>query len=94
MYLGWRSRGSAREAPRGPWHLGRFGSAINLIAILWVAFITVILSVPDNMRAGRTIAIVTAMLAAWYVLGERHRFVGPAWTAQHAGATPHSIERS
>ena len=94
VYLGWRSRGSAREAPRGPWHLGRFGSAINLIAILWVAFITVILSVPDNMRAGRTIAIVTAMLAAWYVLGERHRFVGPAWTAQHAGAIPHSIERS
>jgi len=94
VYLGWRSRGSAREAPRGPWHLGRFGSAINLIAILWVAFITVILSVPDNMRAGRTIAIVTAMLAAWYVLGERHRFVGPAWTAQHAGATPHSIVRS
>jgi amino acid transporter len=85
VYLAWRSRGSVEEAPRGPWHLGRFGSSINLVAIVWVAFITVILSVPDNMRAGKTIAIVTAMLAVWYVLGERHRFAGPAWAAQHAG---------
>ena len=85
VVLGWRSRGTAREAPRGPWHLGRFGSSINLVAIVWVGFITVILSVPDHMRAGKTIAIVTAMLGAWYVAGERRRFTGPAWAAQHTG---------
>jgi len=77
VYLAWRLRGTAAEAPRGPWHLGRFGSSINLVAILWVAFITVILSIPDGMRAGKTIAGLTILLGAWYVVSERHRFRGP-----------------
>ncbi len=79
VYLAWRRRGTASAAPRGPWHLGRFGPAINLIAIVWVIFITVILSIPDNMRAGKTIAGLTLLLGVWYVLSERRRFRGPAW---------------
>src|SRR6266540_193226 len=67
---------------RGPWHLGRFGSRINAVAMLWVVFITVILAIPDNMRAGKTIAGLTVALSAWYLLTERHRFRGPAWSAQ------------
>ena len=67
------------ETPRGPWHLGRFGPAVNLLAIAWVIFITVILSVPDNMRAGKSMAVVTLLLAIWYLARERHRFRGPAW---------------
>ena len=82
VYLAWRRRGTPSEAPRGPWHLGRFGSAINLIAILWVLFITVILSIPDGMRAGKTIAGLTVLLSVWYLVSERHRFRGPAWTAK------------
>ena len=82
VYLAWRARGSAREAPRGPWHLGRFGSPINLAAMLWVVFITVILAIPDNMRAGKTIVGLTVALTLWYLLAERRRFRGPAWTAQ------------
>jgi len=81
VYLAWRRRGTAAAAPHGPWHLGRLGSAINLVAILWVIFITGILSIPDNMRAGKTIAGLTILLAAWYLLSERHRFRGPAWQA-------------
>jgi amino acid transporter len=83
VYLAWRVRGTAAEAPRGPWHLGRFGSSINLVAILWVVFITVILSIPDGMRAGKTIAGLTILLSVWYVVSERHRFRGPAWATQH-----------
>lgn len=82
VYLGWRRRGTAVEAPRGPWHLGRFGSTINVAAMAWVLFITVILSVPDDMRAGRAIAGVTILLAVWYVASERKRFRGPAWEQQ------------
>ena len=81
VYLVWRRRGSAAEAAPGPWHLGRFGASINFIAIVWVIFITVILSVPDNMRAGKTIAGLTILLGAWYLISERHRFRGPAWTS-------------
>ena len=81
VFLAWRARGSTAEVARGPWHLGRFGAAINVIAMLWVVFITVILAIPDDMRAGKTVVALTLALSAWYLSGERRRFKGPAWTA-------------
>jgi len=84
VYLVWRARGTSKEVSRGPWHLGRFGPAINLIAIVWVAFITVILALPDDMRAGKTVAILTLALAVWYLAAERRRFRGPSWAAPSA----------
>jgi amino acid transporter len=78
VYL--RARGGALE--RGPWNLGRFSGAINVIAILWVIFLSVILSLPDNMRTGKSIVAVTILLALWYGLSERRRFQGPAWDAK------------
>jgi len=86
VYLGWRARGSSAEAPRGPWHLGRFGSAINVVSMIWVVFITVILAIPDNLRAGKTIAGLTIALSAWYLLVERHRFRGPSWSAEQTAS--------
>jgi amino acid transporter len=80
VYLAWRRRGTAAEPAHGPWHLGRFGTSINFVAIAWVIFITLILSIPDNMRAGKTIAGLTILLGAWWMVSERHRFQGPAWT--------------
>jgi amino acid transporter len=81
VYLAWRTRGSVMEFAHGPWHLGRYGSAINVVAMIWVVFITVILAIPDDMRAGKTMAGLTLALGVWYLLAERHRFQGPAWTA-------------
>jgi amino acid transporter len=78
VWLAWRARGTAIQIPRGPWHLGRFGSTINVVAMMWVAFITVILAIPDNMRAGKTIVGLTIALGLWYLLAERYRFHGPA----------------
>jgi amino acid transporter len=80
VYLAWRARGSALEVPRGPWHLGRFGSTVNVIAMLWVVFITVILAIPDDMRAGKTIVALTVALSLWYLLAERRRFHGPVFS--------------
>ena len=85
------STGSKLE--RGPWHLGRYSVAINVIAILWVIFLSIILSLPDQMRAGKSIVVVTLLLGLWYGLHERKRFPGPAWAdapAPPAGiADPH-----
>ena len=82
VFLAFRARRREGAAfPRGPWNLGRYSSAINLIAILWVAFISVILSLPDDALAGKTIVAVTVLLALWYLLRERHHFAGPAWSA-------------
>jgi amino acid transporter len=77
VYLAWRVRGSVSEPARGPWHLGRFGGPVNVIAMSWVAFIAVILAIPDNLRAGKTVVALTAVLSAWYLLAERRRFQGP-----------------
>jgi amino acid transporter len=81
VFLALRNRVAKGAGQRGPWHLGRYSSLVNLIAILWVVFISVILSVPDNGRAGKSIAAVTVLLVFWYALRERHRFTGPAWSA-------------
>ena len=81
VLLALRARLANRGGERGPWHLGPYSTIINVIAILWVAFISVILSLPDDGRAGKTIAAVTVLLVLWYVFKERHRFSGPAWSA-------------
>ena len=80
VFLSWRAKRRGEPIERGPWHLGKYDSAINLIAILWVAFISVILSLPDGMRAGKTIAAFAALLGLWYLFGERRRFRGPKWS--------------
>jgi amino acid transporter len=82
VYLAWRARGTLTEPPRGPWHLGRFGPPINLTAILWVAFITVILSIPNGMLAREAMAGLTIVLSLWYAVSERRRFRGPVWAVQ------------
>ena len=74
---------------RGPWQLGRYGAAINIVAMLWVAFITIVLGSYDGFKPGKTILAVIAILALWYVVGERKRFVGPAWAdPRDVGQTP------
>jgi amino acid transporter len=88
VYLAFRARGTVAEPRRGPWHLGRFGWAINLVAVLWVLFIAVILSIPDDMRAGKTMLGLTLLLGIWYRARERHRFRGPAWASAQLDAAP------
>ena len=94
VYLAWRARGRGQAVPRGPWHLGRVGPAINLVAMLWVVFISIVLSIPDRMRAGKTMAVVTLLLGVWYLVSERHRFRGPAWASADgtAGRVPGARE--
>jgi amino acid transporter len=90
LFVSLRARGGSLAM--GPWHLGRFRGAINYVAILWVVFLSVILSLPDNMRTGKSIAAVTILLALWYGLIERRRFRGPAWDAQTEGPKYELIE--
>jgi len=80
VFLAWRVRGSTSAVAPGPWHLGRYGATINVIAMLWVAFITVILVIPDEMRAGKAIVGVAVTLGLWYWLAERQRFRGPGFS--------------
>ncbi len=71
----------AGKIERGPWHLGEYGRAINVVAVLWVIFLSVILSLADFIHTGLSIMAVTIALALWYGLRERRRFKGPSWAA-------------
>ncbi len=73
------ARNKGQHIERGPWHLGNYSFFINVIAIVWVIFLSIVLSLPDNNRAGKALLAVTALLGLWYGLYERKRFTGPAW---------------
>jgi amino acid transporter len=71
IYLGWRARRNGGWEERGPWNLGRFSEAINLIALAWTGFICVILVMPPNGVAGEALAGMIAILAIGYFLDRR-----------------------
>lgn len=78
VWLHWRS-GSKLE--RGPWHLGNYSRALNVVAILWVIFLCVILCLADA-KTWQSILAVSVILALWYAMYERRHFHGPEWANQ------------
>jgi amino acid transporter len=86
VYLGWRKK-STWLRRRGPWHLGRASSTINVLAMLWAAFICIIMVMPPNTRAGWGIASVIGSLFLLHIVSGRHKLYRPRWGAD-AGNTP------
>jgi len=74
-------RAGSRLAP-GPWTLGRWSTAVRVVAMAWTAFICVIMVMPPNETAGRSIAVVSAALAVFYWSSARRSYQGPSWTTQ------------
>jgi amino acid transporter len=81
IYLNWRNKlrgaGEFTTPSSAPWTLGKFGSAINLISIIWIVFISVLFSIPPNELAGLSIILLGVVLVAYWRLSQRHRFQGP-----------------
>jgi len=79
IYLGWQARpiGWVSEAP---WNLGGWGTAINIIALLWVVAICIILMLPPNELAAKTLAGVFLLLAALFYSGNLQQYKGPAFS--------------
>lgn len=69
-----RKRGWPRV---GPWSLGKWGAAVNVIAIVWVAFMVVLMSLPPNGLAGVTLSATCAVLFLAWFGGVRRIFKGP-----------------
>ncbi|HET7135986.1 MAG TPA: amino acid permease, partial [Casimicrobiaceae bacterium] len=78
VFFGLRARRSGRWSRRGPWHLGRFANAVDVIALAWIAVITVLFVLPPNQLAGYTFAGSLAALAVYWFAWMRARFRGPA----------------
>ena len=62
----------------GPWTLGRLGPLVNVIAIGWIAFMVVLMSLPPNALAGETMLGTCLVLALVWFTALKKRFKGPA----------------
>jgi amino acid transporter len=67
------------------WNLGRFGPFINAIAIGYTVVVCIVLVMPPNELAGRTLLGILFLLAALYRMEARKKYSGPEWARkQHA----------
>jgi amino acid transporter len=80
VVLGYRARRDpGRWTAAAVWSLGRWGPAVNRIAIVYSVIVSVILVMPPNQLAGETLAGVLCVLALIYWAIVRRRFKGPEW---------------
>ena len=63
------------------WGLGRWGAVINAIAVVYTLAIAVVLVMPPNELAGKTLAGVLILLSLVYWFEVRRKFHGPEWAA-------------
>ncbi len=61
------------------WTVGRAGEVINLVAIAYTILIAVVLVMPPNQLAGKTLGGVVAILLLMYWFIVRRKFSGPEW---------------
>jgi amino acid permease (GABA permease) len=70
---------------RGPWHLGRWSRPVGMLAVAWVALITVLFMLPqvspvtvDSFNyAPLAVATVLGGAATWWFTSARHWFLTP-----------------
>jgi amino acid transporter len=77
ILVGMRARSRGEWTERGPWHLGRWSTAINAVALAWTFVITVLFVLPPNELAGYAFFGCIAALTLYWVFYMRARFVGP-----------------
>lgn len=81
IYLNWRNkrhrRGEFVTPETAPWNLRRWGPIINVIAIVWTLFITIVFSLPPNELVLWTMLLLTVALTVYWHGHAKRRFVGP-----------------
>lgn len=75
-----RKQGEYTTKKTAPWSLGKWGPLINLIAILWIVFITVLFSIPPNELAGWSMILLALIMFVYWQLDAKKRFKGPTPT--------------
>ena len=70
--------GRAGRCAKGPFSLGRASAFVNTVALVWVAFITVLFVLPPNERTGITFGALLLLLLFGWLFWSRERFRGPA----------------
>lgn len=72
-----QARGKFQPKHLGPWNLGRYGRTINVLALLWIVFISVLMVIPPNQNAGYALIVMMIVLILMDVLYYNKHFQGP-----------------
>lgn len=81
--LGLWSRWRGSDWPTlAKWTLGRWGAALNGIALVYTLFICFVLMMPPNQLAAKTLAGVLVVLTLIYVFEVRRKYVIPGWVTE------------
>jgi amino acid transporter len=75
------------------WSLGRWGLALNLIAISYTVLISIVLMMPPNELSGKTLGGVVVALVLIYLITVRQNFQGPEWTRARFSASTMDVQR-
>ena len=85
VYLNWRNRrrnrGEFASPVTAPWNLGRWAPVINVIAILWTAFIAIVFSIPPNELVLWSLLLLAFFLVLYWKFSVASHFRGPASAA-------------
>jgi len=81
-------RGPSLGRNVAPWSLGRAGKVINVVAVAWVAVLSVVFCLPPNELVLWSMLALGALLAAGWLLRARRTFVGPGAAALAAMDEP------
>ncbi len=77
ILFGLLTRRAGRGLAPGPWNLGGKSTAVNVIAIGWIALVAILFVLPPNQLAGYTFAGCLFALAVYWRFYMRARFKGP-----------------
>ncbi|KAJ7735983.1 amino acid/polyamine transporter I [Mycena metata] len=74
-----------KDMTDSPFPLGRFGTALNTVAVVWAAFEMVLFSMPavlpvtpTTMNYASVVFVAFALMSAvWYLISGRHHYKGP-----------------
>ena len=66
------------DRANGPWNLGKWSGPVGVVAILWIAFITVLFVLPPNDLTGYVFGGTLIGLIGLYMTTAWRRFRGPA----------------
>jgi amino acid transporter len=88
VYLNWRNRrrdrGEFTTRATAPWSLGRWSAPLNVVAMVWTAFIAVVFCLPPNELVLWTMALLAGLLAVYWKVHAARHFHGPTRADERA----------
>jgi amino acid transporter len=80
IYLGARRPGWQKAAV---WNLGKYSRLVGYTGLLWGLFIFIVLIMPPNVLAGKSLAALITVLLILYFVRARHQYHGPEWAKSY-----------